>query len=85
MSTDEEAEPKDPARAEGERMRLAVVGCGGFIGSHLLDALLKDDSIRIDGWDPHVEKISQHLSNPHLNVRQNSLSAEDLPEFREAI
>ena len=40
---------------------------------------------RIDGWDPQVEKISRHLSNPHLNLRQNSLSSEDLPEFREAI
>ena len=62
-----------------------MVGCGGFIGSHLLDALLKDDSIRIDGWDPQVDKISQYLPNPHLNVRRNSLSAADLPEFREAV
>jgi len=87
MSTKErvEHEPMRPARADGERMRLAVVGCGGFIGSHLLDALLEDDSIRIDGWDPHVDKISQHRANPHLNVRQNALSSEDLPEFREAI
>ena len=87
MSTTERKEDEStrPARAEGEGMRLAIVGCGGFIGSHLLDALLDDDSIRIDGWDPQVDKISRHLSNPHLNIRQNSLASDDLPEFRDAI
>ena len=87
MSTKEKKEDESarPGRAEGESMRLVIMGCGGFIGSHLLDALLEDDSIRIDGWDPQVDKISRHLSNPHLNVRQNSLSSADLPEFREAV
>ena len=70
-------------RAEG--MRLAIVGCGGFIGSHLLDALLVDDSIRIDGWDPQTDKISQHLSNSNVNIRKNSLFAENLKEFRDVI
>jgi UDP-apiose/xylose synthase len=74
-----------PARTEGEGMRLAIVGCGGFTGSHLLDALLDYDSVLIDRGDPQVEKISRHLSNPHLNIRQNSLSSAELPEFREAI
>ena len=64
---------------------MPIVGCGGFVGSHLLDALLEDDSIRIDGWDPQVDKISRHLSNPHFNLRRYPLSSEDLPEFREAI
>ena len=72
-----------PGRVEG--MRLAIVGCGGFIGSHLLDALLVDDSIRIDGWDPQTDKISRHLSNPNVNVRQNLLAAEDLAEFSDVI
>ena len=87
MSTKEQNEDESThaARAAGEGMRLAVVGCGGFIGSHLLDALLKDDSIRIDGWDPQVEKISHHLSNPNLNLRRNSLEGSDLEAFREAI
>ena len=74
-----------PARAAGEGMRLAIVGCGGFIGSHLLDALLGDDSIRIDGWDPHIDKISHHLSNPNLNFRRNSLEGNDLEEFGDAV
>jgi UDP-apiose/xylose synthase len=80
-----EYDPASPPRTAAEGMRLAIVGCGGFIGSHLLDALLVDDSIRIDGWDPHVDKIAHHLSNPNLNVRRNSLDGNDLEEFADAV
>lgn len=67
-------------------MRLAVVGCGGFIGSHLLDTLLTGDSFQIDGWDPQTDKISRHLSNPNLRVRRNTLSTPaDLAEFKNVI
>jgi UDP-apiose/xylose synthase len=85
MKSKKEDEPPSPAGVTGEGMRLAIVGCGGFIGSHLLDTLLQDDSIRIDGWDPHVDKISHHLSNPNLNIRRNALEGNDLEEFRDAI
>ena len=39
MSTKEKKEDEStrPGRAEGESMRLVIMGCGGFIGSHLLD------------------------------------------------
>lgn len=70
----------------GLSLRLAVVGCGGFIGSHLLDALLGDETVHIDGWDPRTDKIAGHLSRPNLNVRQNALSTpEELEEFSEVI
>jgi len=77
----------DLARStRGRNMRLVIVGCGGFIGSHLLDALLPDPSVRIGGWDPQTDKISHHLSNPNVNIRQNPLtSAADLAEFKDVI
>ena len=85
MATKEQQkdDSKRPDRAEG--MRLAMVGCGGYIGSHLLDVLLVDDSIRIDGWDPQTDKISRHLSNPNVNIRRNALAQEDLEEFSDVI
>ena len=79
----EKGDSKRPGRAGG--MRLAIVGCGGYIGSHLLHALLVDDSIRIDGWDPQTDKISRHLSNPNVNIRQNQLAQEDMEEFSDAV
>jgi len=66
-------------------MRLVIVGCGGFIGSHLLDRLLQDDTISIDGWDPQTGKIARHLSNPRLRLRRSALtSSRDLADFRRA-
>ena len=78
---------KDDSKRPGHEggMRLAIVGCGGYIGSHLLDALLVDDSIRIDGWDPETDKISHHLSNPNINIRRNPLAQEDMEEFSDAV
>ena len=62
--------------------RLVIVGCGGFIGSHLLDRLV--DSVRIDGWDFDVDKISRHLENPNLQLRRCTMkdpgAQEDLSE-----
>jgi UDP-apiose/xylose synthase len=49
-------------------MRLIILGCGGFIGSHLLDRLLLRDDIEVEGWDPETSKISQHLANPRLTL-----------------
>jgi UDP-apiose/xylose synthase len=67
-------------------MRLAIVGCGGFIGSHLLDRLLADDSISITGWDPEVSKIRHHLANPNLIVHRSTLNEPDAYEtLRETV
>jgi len=72
--------PKAPLR------RYVIVGCGGFIGSHLLDRLLQDDCIYIDGWDPQTDKIKSHLLNPNLDIRQTTLeSNKDLVEFRKVV
>lgn len=53
-------------------MKLLILGCGGFIGSHLLDRLLLRDDIEIEGWDPDCSKISHHMLHPRLTVHQTS-------------
>lgn len=49
-------------------MKLAILGCGGFIGSHLLDRLLIDYSVSIVGWDTDVRKIEGHLSDSKFRL-----------------
>ncbi len=44
--------------------RIALIGCGGFIGSHFLDAFLSDPVWSIEGWDWECGKIIPHLDNP---------------------
>ncbi|MDC0742932.1 NAD-dependent epimerase/dehydratase family protein [Polyangium mundeleinium] len=65
-------------------MRLVILGCGGFIGSHLLDRLLVDDRFEIDGWDPDVRKIEAHLNNPRLRLRRSTIRAPGALEDIEA-
>lgn len=42
---------------------IAIVGCGGFIGSHLIDSLLAATPYRIVGIDIVSAKIGRHLDN----------------------
>ena len=67
-------------------VRLVIVGCGGFVGSHLLDRLLDNKRVHLDGWDPQSAKIAHHLNKPNLHFRQKAIaSSDDLKDFKEAV
>lgn len=53
-------------------MRLLILGCGGFVGSHLLDRLLARPDMEIEGWDPDGSKIAGHVGNPRFTFHQVS-------------
>ena len=55
------------------RRRFVILGCGGFIGSHLLDALLTDPANFVEGFDLDQRKIQAHLSNPGFRFRCASI------------
>jgi UDP-apiose/xylose synthase len=59
-------------------MKLAIIGCGGFIGSHLLDRLLRDNSVYVVGWDPEVRKIESHLENPNFRLYRHTIHAPEV-------
>lgn len=68
------------------RLRLVVLGCGGFIGSHLLDRLLSRSDVIVDGWDPETRKIGQHLDNPRLRLHPATCEAvSEVPGLEAAI
>ena len=48
------------------RKSFLVLGCGGFLGSHLLDRLLADETIFVEGYDLDSAKISRHLRSPRF-------------------
>lgn len=65
-------------------MKLVVTGCGGFIGSHFLDRMLQRPDVQITGWDPNASRISHHLNNPRLTLRQSRLAEKaDFDRFAE--
>lgn len=53
--------------------KLTILGCGGFIGSHLLDRLLRSGSFEVEGWDLDDRKIRDHLTNPRLRLHRERL------------
>jgi UDP-apiose/xylose synthase len=65
--------------------KILILGCGGFVGSHLTDRLLATGEYQIEGWDVHFDKISQHLGNPNLNFHQQYIDGESTWEALEPI
>jgi UDP-apiose/xylose synthase len=60
--------------------RIALLGCGGFIGSHCLDAFLADPSLEVEGWDWNAAKIAPHLGRPNFRFHAGDIYAQaDLP------
>jgi UDP-apiose/xylose synthase len=53
--------------------RIVVLGCGGFIGSHLLGTLLADPEYAVEGWDWNADKIRDHLANPAFTFTAGDL------------
>lgn len=58
--------------------KLALLGCGGFIGSHCLDNFLADPDWEILGWDFTPQKIKNHLGHPRFTFKEGDLYAQDL-------
>jgi UDP-apiose/xylose synthase len=52
------------------KKKVVLLGCGGFVGSHLTDRLLARGDYVIEGWDTQTAKIERHLRNPNLRVHQ---------------
>lgn len=53
---------------------VAVVGCGGFIGSHLLDAILCRTKWRVFAVDLEFYRVQQHLKNDRCEFMSADIS-----------
>lgn len=49
-----------------DRNTLCILGCGGFIGSHLVDRLLSAGVWSVIGIDTVVDKVAPFLNNPRF-------------------
>ena len=80
------AKNRDAAVAALDGQRILAIGCGGYVGSHLLDAVLGRPSIEVEGWDPEASKIDAHLHAPNFHFRDHGTdSAASLVLLDEAV
>jgi UDP-apiose/xylose synthase len=61
-------------QGSGRVERIVMLGCGGFVGSHLLDRFLRDPAMTIEGWDTSAHKIRHHLLNPRFTLHLASMA-----------
>ncbi|MEG3639208.1 NAD-dependent epimerase/dehydratase family protein [Magnetococcus sp. PR-3] len=54
--------------------KILILGCAGFIGSHLLDRLLQEPRFTVEGWDLDDTKIKKHLDNPKFTFVKRDIS-----------
>jgi UDP-apiose/xylose synthase len=47
---------------------IGIIGCGGFIGSHLLEGLIAHGGYRVMGIDRSVQKIGHLLHHPRVSI-----------------
>jgi UDP-apiose/xylose synthase len=64
-------------------LRLCILGCGGFIGSHLLDRLLSRRDYAVIGVDRASSKIKKHLGAPSFSFVQ--LDVDDSAQVRGSV
>lgn len=51
--------------------KVLLLGCGGFVGSHLTERLLARGDYAVEGWDTSTSKIERHLDDPNLTIHQS--------------
>ncbi len=65
--------------------KIGIIGCGGFIGSHLLERLLSAEEYAVFGIDSVSEKIDHWLQHPRLTFIKGDVYENDnfIPQFEE--
>jgi UDP-apiose/xylose synthase len=58
--------------------KLCVLGCSGFIGSHLVEKLLSSGEYQISGIDLESEKIKDFIGHPQFHFYKNEISDTDI-------
>lgn len=64
--------------------KIGIIGCAGFIGSHLVEALLQHTEAELMGIDLHAEKIQGSLEHSRFQFFQGDYRSEHLDTILQA-
>src|SRR3546814_2947137 len=62
---------------DSKTKRLVIIGCSRFVGSHLLEHLLKQPGYEIFGFDLSTQKIEHLLQNPRFRFQKRGIRGEE--------
>ncbi|MCU1788798.1 bifunctional UDP-4-amino-4-deoxy-L-arabinose formyltransferase/UDP-glucuronic acid oxidase ArnA [Pectobacterium polaris] len=62
------------SRVQRRRTRVLILGVNGFIGNHLTERLLRDDSYEIYGLDISSDAIARFLGDPRFHFVEGDIS-----------
>jgi UDP-apiose/xylose synthase len=60
--------------------RVALLGCGGFIGSHLLEGILRRTNWEVLGWDSDSHRLEPLLGSPNFSFFPGDLYQDPMLE-----
>jgi UDP-apiose/xylose synthase len=58
--------------------KVIVLGCGGFVGSHLVDRLLADGGYEVAGWDVTAGRVAGHLGHERFQYHEAYIDADNV-------
>lgn len=59
-------------------LRLLIIGANGFIGSHLIDAILARTDWHVTALDQRSNYLEPHLDNPHFSLKVGDMTQEQV-------
>lgn len=57
--------------------KYIILGCGGYLGSHLLERILPDKSNQVIGWDLDKVRIEEHLKSSNFKFHEQDINSND--------
>lgn len=63
-----------------ENQKICILGCGGFIGSHLVERLLSETTAEVMGFDLATNKIAHLVKNPRFTFISGDMYESDALE-----
>ncbi len=55
-------------------MKVLILGVNGFIGSHLVDRIMRDTGWEVYGMDLGTHKVEQHVGNPRFHFVEGDIT-----------
>lgn len=61
--------------------KFLILGCGGYLGSHLLERILPNETNEVIGWDLDKERIDKYLNLTNFTLFEQDINTDEALEL----